>query len=239
MSIGSHDLTQISDRQTGRIAGTYRLCVVLQSCGSSKPACHRRRGMVTVSGLFCVECCCVSLRALLNQSSPCRQDGLVCTHDLRSQALTARIRVSHEEAVPSLLTSSARPDCVLASAGCDLFEFDLRKVCVMLVYTLKALLHKSSHCTLVRSTKSFILLKGNTENCVRQQTCTSAEINQLAACPERNLLAAADDDGCVTIIDPSSHTYHCQTLSGRHDNICSSVLFRQHKHNQGGLLYSL
>ena len=52
----------------------------------------------------------------------------MCTHDLRSQALTARIRVSHEEAVPSLLISSARPDCVRVSAGCDLFELDLRKV---------------------------------------------------------------------------------------------------------------
>ena len=59
----------------------------------------------------------------------------MCTHDLRSQALTARIRVSHEEAVPSLLMSSARPGCVRASAGCDLFELDLRKVCVMPVYT--------------------------------------------------------------------------------------------------------
>lgn len=84
-----------------------------------------------------------------------------------------------------------------------------------------------------------MLLQGNTESCVQQQTCTTAEINQLAACPESNLLAAADDDGCVTIIDPSSQTYDCQKLPGRHDNICSSVLFQQHKHNQGQLLQSV
>ena len=109
---------------------------------------------VTVSGYYCAGCYRVSLRALLDESFACSQDGLVCTYDLRSQALTARIRVSHEEAVPSLLISSARQDCVRASAGCDLFELDLRKVCVMLVYTVIALLHKSWHCILLCPTKS-------------------------------------------------------------------------------------
>ena len=42
--------------------------------------------------------------------------------------MTARIRLSHDEAVPSLCSSLTRLDCIYASAGCDLFELDLRKV---------------------------------------------------------------------------------------------------------------
>ncbi|KAL3150548.1 hypothetical protein ABBQ32_000362 [Trebouxia sp. C0010 RCD-2024] len=144
---------------------------------------------------------CCQVAAARNLLVTGGEDGLLCVHDLRSQALTARIQVSQEEAVPSLLISSARPDCLHASAGCDLFELDLRK--------------------------------GDTESCVASHTCTTAEINQVAACPEGNLIAAADDDGYVTIIDPNSQEYDCQKLHGRHDNICSSVLFQHHKQNQG------
>lgn len=77
------------------------------------------------------------------------------------------------------------------------------------------------------------LVQGNKECCIACHTCTTAEINHLAASPEGNLLAAADDDGYVSIIDPSSQKYDCQKLHGRHDNICSSVLFQHHKQNQG------
>ena len=75
--------------------------------------------------------------------------------------------------------------------------------------------------------------QGDTGACVRRQLCTSAEINQLAACPEGNLLAAADDDGHVTIVTPSDQGFTCQALNGQHGNVCSSVLFQQHKANQG------
>lgn len=68
---------------------------------------------------------------------------------------------------------------------------------------------------------------------MRQHTCTAAEINQLAAAPEGHLLAAADDDGCVTIIDHSNERFACHKLNGRHDNIASSVVFRRHKPNEG------
>lgn len=78
-----------------------------------------------------------------------------------------------------------------------------------------------------------LLMQGDTESCVASHTCTTAEINQLAACPEGNLIAAADDDGYVTIIDPTSQEYNCQKLPGRHESICSSVLFQHHKPNQG------
>ena len=76
-------------------------------------------------------------------------------------------------------------------------------------------------------------MQGDANCCVRQHSCTAAEINQLAAAHEGNLLAAADDDGCVTIIDPSNEQFHCQKLSGRHDNICSSAVFRRHKPIEG------
>ncbi|KAL0034586.1 hypothetical protein WJX79_009275 [Trebouxia sp. C0005] len=97
------------------------------------------------------------------------ENGAVCMHDLRSHALTARVQVSAEEAVPSLLLDRKQEYRVLACAGNDIIELDLRK--------------------------------GDANCCVRQHSCTAAEINQLAAAPEGNLLAAADDDGCVTIID--------------------------------------
>jgi hypothetical protein len=76
-------------------------------------------------------------------------------------------------------------------------------------------------------------MQGDANCCVWQHSCTAAEINQLAAAPEGNLLAAADDDGCVTIIDPSHEQFNCQKLNGRHDNICSSAVFRRHKPNEG------
>ncbi|KAL0034587.1 hypothetical protein WJX79_009275 [Trebouxia sp. C0005] len=134
------------------------------------------------------------------------ENGAVCMHDLRSHALTARVQVSAEEAVPSLLLDRKQEYRVLACAGNDIIELDLRK--------------------------------GDANCCVRQHSCTAAEINQLAAAPEGNLLAAADDDGCVTIIDSGNEQFHCQKLNGNHDNICSSAVFRRHKPNEvisGGL----
>ncbi|KAL0024585.1 hypothetical protein WJX77_000559 [Trebouxia sp. C0004] len=151
-----------------------------------------------------VLCCeALSAQSLLASGD---EDGAVCMHDLRSHALTARVQVSTEEAVPSLLLDKTQEHRVLACAGNDIVELDLRK--------------------------------GDANCCVRQQSCTAAEINQLAAAPEGNLLAAADDDGCVTIIDPSNEQFHCQKLNGRHENICSSAVFRRHKPNEvisGGL----
>ena len=49
-------------------------------------------------------------------------------HDLRSHALTARVQVSTEEAVPSLLLDKTQEYRVLACAGNDIVELDLRKV---------------------------------------------------------------------------------------------------------------
>ena len=53
-----------------------------------------------------------------------------------------------------------------------------------------------------------IMAQGETDACIQQQTCCAAEINQLSACPEGNLLAAADDDGHVTTIQPINQGLH-------------------------------
>ena len=75
--------------------------------------------------------------------------------------------------------------------------------------------------------------QGDANCCLHQQACTNAEINALAAAPEGKLIAAADDDGHVTIIDTSKEPYDCQRLNGAHDNISSSVVFRRHKPKEG------
>ena len=59
------------------------------------------------------------------------QDGAVCIHDLRAYALTARVQVSTEEAVPSLLLDKTQEYRVLACAGNDIIELDLRKVRIL------------------------------------------------------------------------------------------------------------
>lgn len=129
------------------------------------------------------------------------EDGMICVHDLRSNAMTANMQISKEEAVPSLILNTSHPYYILACAGGDLFELDMRK--------------------------------GDATCCLRQQTCTTAEINHLAAAPEGNLLAAADDDGYVTAISIGHQQHGCQRLNSKHDNICSSVIFRQHKPHEG------
>ena len=73
---------------------------------------------------------------------------------------------------------------------------------------------------------------------LQQQTCTSAEINCIAASPDGNALAAVDDDGCVAIISASDQ-HPPVKLNGMHDNICSSVVYRRHKPCQGNQLPGL
>lgn len=73
-------------------------------------------------------------------------------HDLRSHALTARVQVSTEEAVPSLLLDKTQEYRVLACAGNDIVELDLRKVCILhsalLLMTLATLLCPLEICSM-------------------------------------------------------------------------------------------
>lgn len=78
------------------------------------------------------------------------QDGAICMHDLRSNALTATVQVS-TEAVPSLLLDEIQEYRVLACAGNDIVELDLRKVWILhlalLLMTLATLLCPLKICS--------------------------------------------------------------------------------------------
>lgn len=70
-------------------------------------------------------------------------------HDLRSHALTARVQVSAEEAVPSLLLDRKQEYRVLACAGNDIIELDLRKVWTLhLPLTLALLIFPLNTCSM-------------------------------------------------------------------------------------------
>lgn len=67
-------------------------------------------------------------------------------HDLRSHALTARVQVSTEEAVPSLLLDKTQRYRVLACAGNDIVELDLRKVRILHLEVLLMTLASARTC---------------------------------------------------------------------------------------------
>lgn len=72
---------------------------------------------------------------------------------------------------------------------------------------------------------------------VCQQQYTQAEINCLVQSPDGNSLAVVDDDGYATVIADAQQPQLAppEKLNGCHENICSSIVFRQHKPNQGNI----
>ncbi|KAK9848493.1 hypothetical protein WJX84_003196 [Apatococcus fuscideae] len=79
----------------------------------------------------------------------------------------------------------------------------------------------------------FDLRQGSDQAPVSSLECNQDDINQLAINPKGTYLAAADDTGSIQIVALQQAMSPFKHLHGGHQNICSTVAFRAHKHWEG------